>query len=95
MGLLSDTNSFFELKEKAKWSNSIQERKAAVSELSAFGEKTVPLLEEIMNVTAYEEIRAACMEAIKAAKKSNDGAEGRSGEEKVVVQEPKLADLPS
>ena len=65
---LSDTKIFFELKERAKWSHDSVEKKTAIRELSTHGDGALPALEEIMSVTAYDEIRAACMEAIKAIK---------------------------
>jgi hypothetical protein len=57
---------FYELKEKAKWSRDIEERKTASRELSSHGEKALPSLEEIRNMTAYEDIRSACIEAIRS-----------------------------
>ncbi len=66
-----------ELKETAKWSRSQQEMKTAINELAARGEIALPVLEEVLNVTAHEDIKAACIEAIKAIK----GKEGRKEEE--------------
>ena len=77
---LSD-KSLWELKETAKWSSNPQEKKEAISKLSARGAEALPLLEEILNVTAYDDIKAACIDAIKSA----------NGERKAQV---KLADLP-
>jgi tetratricopeptide (TPR) repeat protein len=54
------------LKEKAKWSSDLEERKAAIKKLSTHGEDTISVLQEIMNITAYEDIRNACAEAIKS-----------------------------
>lgn len=59
------------LKETAKWSSNPEERKAAVQSLSARGEAAMPSLEEIMSVTAYEEVKAACIEAIKSVREKN------------------------
>ncbi len=78
--------SLWELKEQAKWSNNPQERKDAVTKLSARGAEALPSLDEIMSVTAYEDIRAACIEAIRSLKKDGT-AEGSK-------PETKLADLP-
>lgn len=85
---LSDTK-IFELKEKAKWSRDSTEKKTAIRELSAQGDGALQALSEIMTVTAYEDVKAACMEAIKAIegkgsgtaaqdqkKEGQDGAEG-------------------
>jgi hypothetical protein len=65
---LSESQVLWELKEKAKWSHDIEECKRAVSELSRHGEKALPALEEVLNVAAYEVVKAACIEAIKAVK---------------------------
>lgn len=79
--------SLWDLKEAAKWSSNPQERKEAITKLSARGAEALPSLDEIMSVTAYEDIRAACMEAIKSFKKT----EGQAGAKK---PETRLADLP-
>ena len=63
---MSDRTTLFELKEKAKWSADPKEKKAAIKELSTHGQAAVPQLEEILTITAYEEIRTACAEAIRA-----------------------------
>ena len=62
---MSDKTVLFELKEKAKWSRDPEEMKTAIKELSTHGNIAVPSLREILNVTAYEEIRMACIDAIK------------------------------
>jgi hypothetical protein len=53
--------------------------KTAINELSARGDIALPALEEILTVTAYEDIKAACIEAIKAIKEKK----GKEGEEAV------------
>jgi hypothetical protein len=88
---LSDT-SIFELKEKAKWSKEVAEKKNAIKELTAHGDRAIPALDEILSVTAYEDIRAACMEAIKAIEGKGGAAQDQKKEDKRV--EAKLADLP-
>ena len=62
------------MKEKAKWSHDTDECKMAVSELSKYGEKALPVLEEVLNVAAYEVVKAACIEAIKAVKEKENTA---------------------
>jgi hypothetical protein len=91
---LSDTK-IFELKERAKWSKESAEKKSAIRELSAHGDRALPALSEIMSVTAYDEVKAACMEAIKAIEGKDAGVatqdqkkEGQGG------AGAKLADLP-
>jgi hypothetical protein len=59
----------------AKWSRDPQEMKTAINELSARGDMALPALEEILNVTAYEDIKSACIEAIKAVKEEKKGKE--------------------
>ena len=61
-----DKMTLFELKEKAKWSTDPEEKKAAIKELSTRGENAISELQDIMNITAYEDIRNACAEAIKS-----------------------------
>lgn len=67
--------TLFELKEKAKWSTDPEEKKAAIKELSTHGEDAIFELQEIMNITAYEDIKNACAEAIKSMQAHNDGVE--------------------
>lgn len=61
-----DKMTLFELKEKAKWSTDPEEKKAAIKELSTRRENAISELQDIMNITAYEDIRNACAEAIKS-----------------------------
>ena len=55
-----------ELKLIAKWSADNNEKRKAISELVHHGDDALPAIEEIFNVTAFEEIREACIGAIKA-----------------------------
>jgi hypothetical protein len=66
--LSSEARELWRIKHRAKWSHSIREKKEAIKELSFHGEKAIPYLEEILNVTTYDEVRNACAEAIKAIK---------------------------
>jgi hypothetical protein len=66
---MSRKTTLFELKEKAKWSGDPEEKKNAIKALSTLGLKAVPSLEEILNITAYEEISKACAEAIRVITK--------------------------
>jgi hypothetical protein len=63
---------FFKLKEKAKWSSDPEEKKAAIKELSTHGENAISELQEIMSITAYEDIKSACVEAIKSMRDRNN-----------------------
>ena len=71
-----------ELKEMAKWSRSQQEMKTAINELAARGEIALPVLEEILNVTAHEDIKATCIEAIKAVKGKKEREQEKEDDEK-------------
>ena len=70
-----------ELKEMAKWSRSQQEMKTAINKLAARGEIARPVLEEILNVTAHEDIKATCIEAIKAVKGKKEREEEKEDDE--------------
>lgn len=84
----------WDLKEAAKWSRTPEEKKQAIKKLSTHGKDAVQSLEEIMNITAYDDIRTACMEAIKSAKNMTkvEGEEAAGRQETTAGE--KLADLP-
>ena len=69
---MSYRKTSFELKQKAKWFRDPEEKKAAIKELSTYGENAISELQEIMSITAYEEIRNACAEAIKSVGTRNN-----------------------
>jgi hypothetical protein len=70
-----DRMTVFELKEKAKWSSNPEEKKAAIKELSTRGENAISELQEIISITAYEDIRNACAEAIKSMRQARSKVE--------------------
>ena len=70
-----DKMTLFELKEKAKWSSDPEEKKAAIKELSTRGENAISELQEIMSITAYEDIKNACAEAIKSMRQARNKVE--------------------
>lgn len=86
-----EEKTIHELKEMAKWSRSQQEMKTAINELAARGEIALPVLEEILNVTAHEDIKATCIEAIKAVKGKKEREEEKEDddEEKGTVKKTK------
>lgn len=87
-----EEKTIHELKEMAKWSRSQQEMKTAINELAARGEIALPVLEEILNVTAHEDIKATCIEAIKAVKGKKEREEEKDDdddEEKGTVKKTK------
>jgi len=67
---MSEEVDIRQLKETAKWSNDPIKKKTAIRELSVRGETAISALQEILNVTAYDEIKRACMVAIKAIKET-------------------------
>jgi hypothetical protein len=63
---------YWQLKESAKWSLEVDERRRAIRELvSGYGRDAIQAIEEVRDVSAYDEIRKACIEAIKSAKKAH------------------------
>ena len=65
MARLDDT--FWELKEEAKWSLDVNERKKSIRMLADYyGPDAVQSIAEIRDVAAYDEIKRACIEAIRA-----------------------------
>jgi hypothetical protein len=60
---------FWELKQAAKWSLQVHEKKRAIAHLlHDYGRGALPALLEIRETTVYEEIKEACADAIKSAK---------------------------
>jgi len=63
---------FWELKESAKWSLDVRERRQAIEELaSSYGRNAIEAISEIKDVSAYDEIRNACIAAIKSASRAD------------------------
>jgi hypothetical protein len=85
---MSDRQVLFELKEKAKWARDLEERKAAVKQLLSHGQDAIPSLEEILNVTAYEDIRLACAGAIRALLADSGKSIGAAGTTSDTKAEP-------
>jgi len=73
--MLDDT-AIRHLKETAKWSDDPEQKITAIKELTTHGENALTALQEIMNVTVYDEIKAACIDAIKAAKAKDSTTAG-------------------
>jgi hypothetical protein len=92
---LSEKKEIWELEQTAKWSHSLREKKMAIKEMSLHGELAIPYLDEVMNVTTYDEIKAACIEAIKAIKEKNQTS-NQPEQDTAIESGPttKLADLP-
>jgi hypothetical protein len=60
-------DSLYELKESAKWSLDVDERKKAIRLLAGYGPSAIQSITEIRDIAAYDEIKKACIEAIKTA----------------------------
>jgi basic membrane lipoprotein Med (substrate-binding protein (PBP1-ABC) superfamily) len=75
---MSSDSAIRQLKETAKWSDDPEKKKTAIKELTAHGENALTALQEIMNVTVYDEIKAACIDAIKAAREKDSTTAGVS-----------------
>ncbi len=102
------SESIWELKETAKWARNAGDKKGAIKTLATRGEEALPSLEEILAVTAYDEIRTTCKEAIKSVREKKSDEKSSSTTEKFKVNinkdttEPatekskgtRLADLP-
>jgi hypothetical protein len=59
---------YWQLKESAKWSLEVDERRRAIRALArGYGRDAIQAIEEIKDVSAYDEIKRACIEAIKSA----------------------------
>ena len=63
---------YWQLKESAKWSLEVDERRRAIRDLaSGYGRDAIQAIEEVKDVSAYDEIKRACIEAIKSVKKAH------------------------
>jgi hypothetical protein len=61
-------DKFWELKESAKWSLDVNERKHAIRQLAeSYGPEATQSIAEIRDISAYDDIKKVCIEAIKAA----------------------------
>jgi hypothetical protein len=61
-------DKFWELKESAKWSLDVNERKHAIRQLAeSYGPEAIQSIAEIRDISAYDDIKKVCIEAIKAA----------------------------
>lgn len=77
--IMADTDSerVRELKMTAKWSPDGDEKKGAISELLRYGDQGVLAIQEVLSVTAYDDVKQACLEAIRSigrGQKSKDNA---------------------
>jgi|SRR5581483_462100 len=66
--IMADTDSerIRELKMTAKWSTDSNEKKGAISELLQYGDEGRLAIQEVLSVTAYDDVKQACLEAIRS-----------------------------
>jgi hypothetical protein len=62
----ADSESIRELKLTAKWGIDIEEKKKAISGLLQYGHEGTSAIREILAVTAYADVKQACIDAIKS-----------------------------
>ncbi len=62
----TDSDRIRELKMTAKWSTDGDEKKGAISELLQYGDKGILAIQEVLSVTVYDDVKQACIEAIKS-----------------------------
>lgn len=60
----ADPERIRELKLAAKWSSDNYEKKQAVLQLLRFGEEALPAIQEVLAITAYDDVKQTCIEAI-------------------------------
>jgi hypothetical protein len=60
----TDSERIRQLKLTAKWSSDNYEKKKAISQLLQYGDGGLPAIQEILVITAYDDIRQACIDAI-------------------------------
>ena len=55
-----------QLKLTAKWSADNNEKKQAISQLINYGDMALPAIQEVLNITVYDDVKQACIEAIRS-----------------------------
>jgi hypothetical protein len=55
-----------QLKLTAKWSADNNEKKQAISQLINYGDMALPAIQEVLNITVYDDVKQACVEAIRS-----------------------------
>jgi len=67
----TDSDRIRELKMTAKWSTDGDEKKNAISQLLRYGDEGKFAIQEVLSVTAYDDVKEACIEAIRSIGKSH------------------------
>lgn len=66
MSAAETTKKIWELKEEAKWAPNVEKQMEAIRKLGAFGPEAVTPLEEILSISARNEVRLCCIDAMKS-----------------------------
>lgn len=62
----ADSERIRQLKLTAKWSADNNEKKQAISQLINYGDMALPAIQEVLNITVYDDVKQACIEAIRS-----------------------------
>lgn len=60
------TKKIWELKEEAKWAPNVEKQMEAIMKLVTFGPAAFSPLEEILSISARNEVRLCCIDAMKS-----------------------------
>ncbi len=60
----SNSDTIKELKLTAKWSVDSNEKKKAILQLLRYGDEARPAIEEVLSITAYNDVKQACLNVI-------------------------------
>ena len=74
----TDSDRIRELKMTAKWSTDGDEKKGAISELLQYGDKGILAIQEVLSVTAYDNVKQACIDAITSIGRRQKNTEATS-----------------
>lgn len=84
-------DTLWELKQAAKWSLGLMERRDAIEQMArTYREGAIHALLEIKNTTVHDEIRQACIDAIKSVGSSRN-LEAKPRKPKVKAKRKKAA----
>jgi len=72
----TDSERIKELKLSAKWSTDNSEKKKAIFELLEYGHEGLLALREVLTITAYDDVKQTCIEAIKSIRRHHKKLSG-------------------
>jgi hypothetical protein len=76
-----------ELKLTAKWSVDSNEKKKAILQLQRYGDEARPAIEEVLSITAYDDVRQVCLDAIRSlGKEQKDKAANKIPKRKRIAK---------